>query len=783
MLSTTLIAWLPWTLASTMPFLPLLFGLVDRLRARGDRRLVALLALAVALDLVAGYPQATLQALAATAAWALARAPWRAGAAPFLARVAAGVALGGALTAVQALPSLDYIRESAVYAFRSTWTPPLAVPPRALATVLMPYFFGTAERTWSAWQFNITSTYVGLVPLAALPLAALAWRRPPTRFFTGLAAIAGLVHYGALAALAPAPVIAFGSNLRLMPVLVFALATLGALGVDCAARPESSRALQMTWLRGGFVALAAAGLVAVTLASSEPAALAVRPPLAAQYVGALVGLAAAAWLLRRWLADGRARWGVALAAVQVATLAPLATYLPVRDARWLYPTPPAIAWLQGHAGAARVLIADQVGLLYGLRQAHGYDGLTPRRMAELAGPIGTGQAMAAGYLENTVALHGSEPLPPVAVLWAPTRALLGVRYLVLSPGMRPGEAHLRPVYDGADARVVEDPTALPRAFVAARARCVDDRGALALLRARAIAPAEEVLLADCTSPPAPQARITARPEAHIMVDEPARVVVAASTDAPAWLVLTDTWFPGWRARVDGADVVVQRADHAFRAVALPPGRHEVEFTFTPRGLGAGAAITLAALVIVGVICRPRRGAAVTIAVAVLLLASARTEAALPAPPFALTATPSSVLAGDTVEIGVTPRAATGGPWDVYVVWLFSERAAFLGPDGAWAPRPVPFHARLSAGEHARGAWNRAAPPADVTLALVIVRPGADPLDRAEWTHRPALAQVRVAAPPDARPSRPWTTLAGLFVAAVAAAALAWGRPLSTPRPL
>ena len=365
--------------------------------------------------------------------------------------------------------------------------------------------------------------------------------------------------------------------------------------------------------------------------------------------------------------------------------------------------------------------------------------------------------------------------------------------------MRPGEAHLRPVYDGADARVVEDPAALPRAFVAARARCVDDRGALALLRARAIAPAEEVLLADCASPPAPEARIRAVPEAHIMVapeariravpeahimvDEPARVVVAASTDAPAWLVLTDTWFPGWRARVDGADVVVRRADHAFRAVALPPGRHEVEFTFTPRGLRAGAAITLAALAIVGVLLLPRRRAAVTIAVAVLLLASARTEAALPAPPFALTATPSSVLAGDTVEIGVTPRAATGGPWDVYVVWLFSERAAFLGPDGTWAPRPVPFHARLAAGERARGAWKRAAPPADVTLALLMVRPGADPLDRAEWTHRPALAQVRVAAPSDARPSRPWTTLAGLFVAAVAATALAWGRALSTPRPL
>src|SRR5207249_2077997 len=236
--------------------------------------------------------------------------------------------------------------------------------------------------------------YVGLVPLAALPLAALAWRRPPTRFFAGLAVIAGLIHYGALAAVAPAPVIAFGSNLRLMPILVFALATLGALGVDSVARGDAGpRAL--AWLRGGFMALAGAGLVAVTLTSVEPATLAVRPSLAAQYVGMLVGLTAAAWLLRRWLVDGRARWGVALAAVQVATLAPLATYLPVRDARWLYPTPPAIAWLRDHAGSARVLIADQVGLLYGLRQAHGYDGLSPRRIAALAGPIGPGRALAA----------------------------------------------------------------------------------------------------------------------------------------------------------------------------------------------------------------------------------------------------------------------------------------------------------------------------------------------------------------------------------------------------
>ena len=66
MLSSTLIAWLPWTFATTMVFVPLLFALVERLTQRGAPRDVALLALAVGLDVLAGYPQATLHALLAT---------------------------------------------------------------------------------------------------------------------------------------------------------------------------------------------------------------------------------------------------------------------------------------------------------------------------------------------------------------------------------------------------------------------------------------------------------------------------------------------------------------------------------------------------------------------------------------------------------------------------------------------------------------------------------------------------------------------------------------------
>jgi hypothetical protein len=779
MLSSTLIAWLPWTLASTMVFVPLLFALVERLAQRGGGRDVALLALAVGLDVLAGYPQAAMHALLATAAWALARAPWRAGASGFLVRAAAAGALGVALGAAQILPALDYVRESAVYAYRSQWTLPLSVPPAAAITALLPYFFGRGAATWSRYQFAVTSVYVGLVPCLALPLAVLAWRRPPTRFFLGLTAVVAAVHYGAplAGALAQAPGMAFSNNLRLMPLLAFALCVLGALGVDAVARGAwRGEPRAPTVLRAWFVVLVVVAVGAVVVGASDPRAAAVRPTLAIQLLAALGGLTAAAVALLAWLRDGRARWGLALAAVQIASLAPLAaSYQPVRDARWLYPTPPALAWLRAQVGDARVLKPDSAGFLYGLREAHGYDGLAPGRVEQLLGPVGTGNALLAGYLENTAALHGSEPLAPATVLFAPARDLAGVRYILLAPGAAAPDRGLRLVYDAADARIFENPAAAPRAFVARRARCVDDRAALRLLRGRAIDPTAEVLLADCAAAP-PATEAAREVSARIVVDAPDRVVVHATSDAAAWLVLTDTWFPGWRARVGGVETPVLRADHAFRAVALAPGQHDVEFTFRPRRLAAGVAITLlAGAIVVALLLRRRRALVVGACAAVSVVAGTPlVAAALPAAPFALSVAPARAAVGETVSVTVTPRGGTG-TWDLYVLWLYSERAAFLADDGTWRPRPARFRAGMAAGQSVSGRWTRVGPAGAATLALIAVEPGGDPLARLDWRFEPSLATLEVVDPGPRGAGLPGSTLTLLALAGSVAIAvvLAW----------
>src|SRR5205807_9094791 len=61
------------------------------------------------------------------------------------------------------------------------------------------------------------------------------------------------------------------------------------------------------------------------------------------------------------------------------------------------------------------------------------------------------------------------------------------------------------------------------------------------------------------------------------------------------LLLADAAYPGWRATVDGLPAGILRADHLFRAVAVPDGAHAVRFTFEPVSVKLGAGISALAV--------------------------------------------------------------------------------------------------------------------------------------------------------------------------------------------
>ena len=76
--------------------------------------------------------------------------------------------------------------------------------------------------------------------------------------------------------------------------------------------------------------------------------------------------------------------------------------------------------------------------------------------------------------------------------------------------------------------------------------------------------------------------------AEIVSYQPDEVVIRAKGDRNSMLFLADSYYPGWRATVDGREEEIFRADSLFRAVRVPAGEHAVRFSFEPASFYLGS---------------------------------------------------------------------------------------------------------------------------------------------------------------------------------------------------
>ncbi|MCX7680454.1 MAG: YfhO family protein [Anaerolineae bacterium] len=168
----------------------------------------------------------------------------------------------------------------------------------------------------------------------------------------------------------------------------------------------------------------------------------------------------------------------------------------------------------------------------------------------------------------------------------------------------------RLVHSG-DVKVYENLEVLPRAFLVHRARISgeSDESTLQQLSAEAFDPAREVLLTDGEAldlpPPQEMESVTVRRYT------PEQIALEVRAARPGYLVLSDAWYPGWEARIDGQRVPIRRANLLFRAIAVDAGVHTVEFTFRPRSVLIGLVISLAgsAALLAAALAAYRKGAA------------------------------------------------------------------------------------------------------------------------------------------------------------------------------
>jgi hypothetical protein len=306
-------------------------------------------------------------------------------------------------------------------------------------------------------------------------------------------------------------------------------------------------------------------------------------------------------------------WVVVLLAELVA---PVATLPGVRPQAAIYPRSGIVGFLSERAkpGEWRVMdwdtgggIADKLAVLgvgspealvYRLETPRGYNPLDVRHYREFIGYIAGLGAEVRGLDDVAQPI-----LPNFRVANRGPFDLLNVRYFVCDKDAmwtpldqttwRPLARELSPPLVPAippnpppglpESGVFENLSVRPRAFVVPEARPMPAGHEAAALQTCDFS--RTVLLTTDAIP----ACEPVGPSTTATVTEyrPNRVVIRIGGGGGGYLVLSDVWFPGWVCRIDGREVPVYRANHAFRAVALPAGATEAVFAFEPRSYPIG----------------------------------------------------------------------------------------------------------------------------------------------------------------------------------------------------
>lgn len=97
-------------------------------------------------------------------------------------------------------------------------------------------------------------------------------------------------------------------------------------------------------------------------------------------------------------------------------------------------------------------------------------------------------------------------------------------------------------------------------------------------------------------------------EITVVADEDQHLVMRTTTDGRAILVVSDSYYPAWEARIDGVETEIIPVNINQRAIVVPAGEHEVEMLYVPRMFYRGLWVSLGSLVvfILVVILKPQR---------------------------------------------------------------------------------------------------------------------------------------------------------------------------------
>jgi hypothetical protein len=390
------------------------------------------------------------------------------------------------------------------------------------------------------------------------------------------------------------PVISSANTSRVGAFAALVGAVCAGLGVQALSR----RPLGLRRVAIGVGVAGAAVLVVFLLSNRNLAVPAPGSVRAAAVERFLVMLALGAACV---VALGRVQMRLAVVFVLVAIVVDLAylqgynVILPAAEAH--PPRPPSVAALDRQPRPFRisVLRPGAAGLnallpnspaLYLLESTEGYDFPTPRRWSDFS-----------WYVLSQRALTRERTFSPARPTPGNLRGerMVNTRYYLAPPGVSRPYPEFRTLYRGRDAVVYEDPGALPRAYVVGSVRHTDYRFGITLLQGGQVAPKREAVVPP-DAPAVPPAAGGYRPaRAHRL--GPGHVRVDVPPGRAGWLVLSESYNPLWKAKVDGHEHRLYPTNVASLGLPLSAGSHTVDVRISSSNFLVGVVISLLSLAV------------------------------------------------------------------------------------------------------------------------------------------------------------------------------------------
>ncbi len=617
-----MIVWLGHPHVNCAMWLPLLLYFIEKSFRSSDQPTTisfskswAGFAVAYGLMLLGGHPPTAVHVSLFVFAYFLMRLVTSRATHPFrrLGMFIAFLLAGVMVAAVQIIPYLEYYAQSSSSVSSGIiqrWAYHLT--PDMLVHFIFPFLTGSPadgfeDLSWligppDTANFNERTAYAGILPLLFAAYGIFCRRDQFAIFFSGTIAIALLVVLGVPPIpmiMSHLPVLNAISNTRLLLLVAFSLAVLAGLGWDAFSIPGNRRrVIQVTV---GFLILMGGSLGMVgwnVLAKIHLLQPAYKVYVFEQFLIPLGSLLVVAFIFLKLPSVGQ-RFRILLVAgwttVDLLTFA--RGYNPAIPRDRYYPDAPAIQWLQQDKSVFRILglgntFYPDSAAVYGLQDARGIDYMTLRRYEELIN----------GTAGNFWFYREAAQLPE------PFR-LLNIKYVLSSaPALQTNQDFELVFTNGVN--IYRFRKYLPRALPVFDCQVKTKPEILAAVRQRTFDPAGTLLLEQkpetlpvTSSPVVLETNAAARIISYL----PDEVKIEADMPRAGFLLLLDSYFPGWTASVNGGQAKIYRADYNFRAVILPAGKSSVTFSYQPRSFYFGLGISaLALMVLVAVFIRPRR---------------------------------------------------------------------------------------------------------------------------------------------------------------------------------